>query len=166
MKRLRYALASLAALLLFLGIPGIIYAPRISALLNDRPDAVSSASLELPAQPSGEFLVLLNAAKHPDTLQAWADFFGERDTDVIFEDLHCLVIDSDAAAIALAERFQARLAEHQMTLRRENATLAASRVQWGVFDVLVISGEMAALCSLETACVGPGVRVIEIRSGV
>ena len=78
------------------------------------------------------------------------DFFQERPVDVIFEDLDCIVMDADAPGIRLAERYQARLAENQMRVRHVNGLLAASRVQWGVFDVLIVSGEMADAYRLDT----------------
>ena len=140
----------LALLFAFLGIPALVYAEQLSALFAPGPDAVSSASIEIPAQPSGEYVVLLNRKKHPNTQRDWEAFFSEQPTDVIFEDIVCLTAEGDPAGKALAERYRARLAEHQMTLKSENGLLAVSKAQWGVFDVLILSREAAEAYRLDT----------------
>ena len=150
MKRLGHAVVVLILLFAFLGIPALKYRGRIAGLIGADVDAVSGASVELPDSPSGRFYVLFNPEKHPDTADVWTDFFTEQPTDVIFEDLDCMVADGDEAAIQLAGRYQARLAENQMTVRRENGLMAVSKVQWGAFDVFVISEEMADAYRLDT----------------
>ena len=62
MKWMKHAAFVLACLFVTLGIPLLIYSPN---LFSRGLDAVSSASLEIPDQPSGEFLVLINKDRHP-----------------------------------------------------------------------------------------------------
>lgn len=129
----------------------------------DGPDAVSSASLVLPDQPSGDFIVLVRTSLHPDTMDAWRQFFTDaEDLPVIFEDICCLAARADPTACQLAERFQAQLPENQMALRLEDATLLASKAENGYIDVAVFSSEMAQALSLTP---GPDVTVIRITGG-
>ena len=141
-----------AGLLVLFGIPLIRYSDRLIALLGKDPDAVTGATMLIPDQPSGEFVVLLNRQKHAETLAEWTDFFLEKPVDVIFEDLDCIVIDADVSGIQLAERYQARLAENQMMISRQNGLLAVSKAQWGDYDVLILSKEFADVYTLSTVC--------------
>ena len=141
MKRLILHIAVAAgALLLLLGIPAVAFGVP-QALLA--PDAVSGATMDLPDQPGGNFVVLLNTALHPGTAEDWTVFFAGGETDVIMDDVACMSAQGDAAGLQLAERFQARLAEHQMEIRQVNPTLLASRAEEGVFDTVILSAEMA-----------------------
>ena len=106
-------------------------------------DSVSSASIELPDQPSGDFIVLINSSRHKDSLQEWRSFFTDDDFPIIFEDVKCLVSDGDATGRQMAERYQLQLPENQMTLRSENGTLLVSKAEAGIIDVAVFSREMA-----------------------
>ena len=150
-----------AALAILVGLPMREYfetvAPRQSA------DAISSATIELPDQPSGDFIVLINTAKHADTLGKWRLFFRSEDFPVIFEDISCLVAQGDSTGQQLAERFQAQLPEHQMLLRTENPTLLASKAEAGYIDVAVFSREMAD--ALKLAPDKQLVTVIEVTGG-
>ena len=106
-------------------------------------DAVSSASIELPDQPSGEFIVLINKEKHSNTTEDWRVFFSGEDLPVIFEDISCLTATGDTSGQQLAERYQLQLPENQMKLDEENGVLLASKVESGYIDVAIFSSEMA-----------------------
>lgn len=113
-------------------------------------DAVSQASVVIPDQPSGEYLVLINAERHEDTLDEWEAFFTGDELAVIFEDISVLTARGDTPGEQMAERYMAQLPENQMTMRSEDATLLVSKVEAGYFDVAVFSAEMAASLSLDT----------------
>ena len=165
MKKLLHGCIVLVLLFAFLGIPALAYREQAAALLSGDPDAVSSASLEIPDSPSGSFVVLLNRERHPDTEREWIDFFTEQPTGVIFEDLDCIVIDADSAGIELAERYRARLAENQVTVKHENGLLAVSKAQWGVFDVMILSDEIAKVYGLSEQTLLETVTVIPVEGG-
>ena len=110
-------------------------------------DAVSSASVILDA-PSGNFVVLLNGARHQryDNARDWAAFFrGE--SLVMMDDVDCLVAESDDSAFEMADSYRSRLPENQMRLRREDGLMMVSRAEVGGYDVIVISGLLAVLLS-------------------
>ena len=163
MKRLMHAGVVLAALFVTLAIPALAYGVPGLLFGTSAPDAVSRASMELPEQPSGNFVILLNTDKHPGTAEDWETFFSGGETDVIMDDVACMAAEGDATGIQLAERFQARLAENQMTVRQVNGTLLASRADAGVYDVVIVSGEMADMLALETAYDRAGTTVVTVR---
>lgn len=136
--------AAAAAVLLCVILPGYFFTD-LPARLAGGADAVSSASMEIPDQPSGSYLVLIRSDLHEDTLAEWTDFFTERPVGVIMEDLHCFVDQADARGQEMADRYRLRLAENQMTVTRENGTLLVSKAENGLFDVIVLSKEMADL---------------------
>lgn len=107
-------------------------------------DTVTSASLILDA-PSGEYVVFLNRARHPDpaALSHWEDFFAGKDVPVIYEDISCIAIEGDLGGIEMATSLQSRLPEHQMTLRTEEGALLMSKAERGLYDVVVLSKEAA-----------------------
>lgn len=110
-------------------------------------DAVSSASV-IVEQPSGNYLVLMNLDKHgnADAMEQWRLFFsGSDDYDVIFEDVVCTVASSDPNGRTMAESFRSRLPENQMKVKSEDATLMLSKAEYGKFDVIVMSEEVADL---------------------
>ena len=129
----------------------------------DGQDAVSGASIPLPDQPSGDFVVLVNTAAHSGTLDAWRSFFMDEDFPVIFEDIRCLAAEGDPTGQQLAERYLAQLPENQMKLRTENATLLASKAEAGYIDVAIFSREMAE--ALQLAPDAELVTIIEISGG-
>ena len=157
MKVLRHFCAVALGLLLCLGVPAAVYLPAAGFA-----DAVSGATVPVPEQPSGEFVVILNRQKHPDTAEQWSDFFLEKPVGVIMEDLHCLTAAGDAAGNELARRYLARLAEHQMTLRVENGLLVVSRAEKGRYDAIVLSREAAEAFDYSAVCARPEALVIEI----
>lgn len=160
---IKHAAAILAALFVILGIPALFYAD-VASFSGE--DGISGASLEVPEQPSGQFVVLLNREKHPDTAEAWAAFFLEEPVDVIMEDVSCMTVKGDGAGQQLAERYRARLAENQMSLRREDPVLVLSRVSNGLFDAVVLSSEMADIHRFPSVYDRDDVEVIELHDGI
>lgn len=142
MNALKHIGIVLFGLFLCLVLPGLFFVD-VDALLSGGFDAVSGASMELPDQPSGEFVVIINREKHPLTLDKWSAFFLEEPVGVILEDISCLAASSDPAGTQLARRYLARLAENQMKLHTENSLLVVSRAENGLYDVIVLSREMA-----------------------
>ena len=142
MKALKHIGIVVLGLFLCLGLPGLALGD-LGAVFSDGVDAVSSASLELPEQPSGEYVVIVNRDRHPLTLEEWTRFFREETVGVIMEDISCLTAASDPTGIQLAQRYQARLAENQMRLRAEDGLLVVSRAENGLYDVIVLSREAA-----------------------
>ena len=65
------------------GIPAI----RIISLGGRDVDAVSQASIVIPDEPSGEFVILINESRHEETLSDWESFFYGSELPVIFETL-------------------------------------------------------------------------------
>ena len=142
MKLLRHIVIVAAALAVCLVLPGFLYADR-AGLLSGEMDVTSGATMEIPDQPSGEYVVILHRGKHAAALEQWEDFFLERPVDVIMEDISCLTANGDAAGLQLAQRYQARLAKNQMKLTTENGLLVVSRAENGLYDAVILSREMA-----------------------
>ena len=161
MKRLAHIGAVMLALFVTLGFPALAYVD-FPALLG-AVDAVSRATMELPEQPSGDFVILLNRGRHSGTAEDWVTFFSGGETDVIMDDVVCLAAQGDATGVQLAERFRSRLAENQMTVRTVNPTLLASRADAGVYDVVIVSAEMADALTLSTAYGRAETAVIAVR---
>lgn len=129
---------------LFLGIPMAISPEILTILFGDTGvDAISTASLEIPEEPSGEFLVLMKTERHRDSLRDWEAFFRDEDFAVIFEDIQCITARGDIAAQDLAERYRIQLPENQMKVRSEDPVLLVSKIEAGAIDVAILSGEMA-----------------------
>ena len=155
-----HALGTAAAVFLLAVLPLLTQVP----LTGQPVDAVSSATLVLPDQPSGEFYVLLNTSLHTDTLEDWRQFFTGEALPVIFEDLRCSAAKGDVSGVQLAQRFQAQLPENQMRLRTENATLLVSKIEAGRLDAAVFSREMADALQLRPEAL-QGVTVITVTGG-
>lgn len=164
MKILKHAGVIIAALFILLGIPTLYYVD-VFALFRGGTDAVSRATMELPEEPSGEFTVFLNRDLHPETGDKWETFFSGGDSGVIMDDISCLVMDGDSGGIQMAERFQARLAENQMTLRREKSLLLAGKAEHGLFDVLILSREAAEAIDLEAVYENGSISPINLKGG-
>lgn len=141
-KALKHFGIVVCGLFLCLVLPGLFYVD-VGALFTGGLDAVSGASMDLPDQPSGQFVVILNRDHHPLTLDEWTAFFREEEVGVIMEDISCLAAASDPTGVQLAQRYMARLAENQMRLTAENSLLVVSRAENGLYDVIVLSKEMA-----------------------
>lgn len=126
-------------------------------------DAVSSASIELPDSPSGEFLVIINRELHADTAEDWKAFFEGDSMKVIFEDIHCVVPDGDATGLELATRYMAILPENQMRVSGEDAVLTASKLEAGYVDIAVLSTDMADALGIRTDHLPDNMMVIRIK---
>ena len=162
-ESLWHKLFVIAILILLVGIPFATHSDVFST--QSEPDAISSATVKLPDQPSGEFLVFINSNLHSDTLSDWKKFFSGEDLPVIFDDIRCIAANGDATGIQLAERFQAQLPENQMTLRTENPTLLISKAEKGYIDVVVMSKEMADALKYNSSETIEGVTVISLKGG-
>jgi len=160
-ERLWHKLFVIAMLILLVGIPFATHLNVFST--RSDPDAISSATVKLPDQPSGEFFVFINSNLHRDTLSDWENFFSGKDLPVIFDDIRCIAANGDASGIQFAERFRAQLPENQMTLRTENPTLLISKIEKGYIDVAVISGEMAGALSFNKFGLTDEITVIHVR---
>ena len=164
MRFFRHLLTVSAGIFLFLGIPAIRYVD-FNALLSGAADAVSGASVEPPGQPSGEYLVLLNRKGHEESIEEWRDFFQERPVGVIMEDLRCMTPLADIQGQQLADRYRLRLAENQMTVKPMDGILLVSRAENGLFDVIVLSKEMADYYDYSDVMKRPDVEVIPVTGG-
>lgn len=163
LKRLPGNLASAAAAaLLCIVLPGALFT-NAPAMLLGNVDATSSASIAIPDQPSGEYVVLIQSGLHSQTMKEWELFFTEQPVDVIMEDIHCFVDQSDAAGQEMADRYRLRLAENQMKITRENGTLLVSKAENGLFDVIVLSKEMAETQGYEKAIARNDVKTLMIE---
>lgn len=158
----RHLLAALLAAALFIALPAFLFTDAPSLLSGDT-DAVTGASMEIPDQPSGTYYVLINKDLHEQTLDDWTAFFTEQPVGIIWEDLHCFVDLADTAGREMADRYRLRLAENQMEVTPENGTLLVSKAENGLFDVIVLSQEMADLMDYEKAMGRSGVAALVIE---
>lgn len=126
---------------------------------NTPPDAVSQATMTLPDQPSGNFVVFINSSLHKDTIDDWKSFFND-EYAVIFDDISCITASGDISGRQLAERFKAQLPQNQMSVRSEDAVLLASKLDAGLVDVAVFSKEMADALNIKS--VHEGIMLINI----
>ena len=137
---IRHLVIGLLAALLVVGGPiYAAYGPSGAA----SSDAVSAATVIIE-QPSGAYVVLINRDRHTDeeNLKICTTFFSGGDMEILFEDISCLVPDTDASGLELAKSFQSRLPENQMKVRTENVTLLMSKAAYGEFDVILVSKEV------------------------
>ncbi len=148
MKVLRHIAIVLLALFLLVGVP--VY--RSGYIQNKLAgvDTVSSASAII-TQPSGEYAVLINPDLHTnkENLAVWESFFSGEEIDYLFEDISCIVIDTDAEGLELAKSLQSRLPENQMEVRTEDASLLLAKVFNGIYDVALISREVYETPSIQ-----------------
>ena len=163
LKTLGHVGGTLLAVLLLAVLPICTHFDLFGARAVGTADAETGASLQLPEQPSGQFIVLINTRLHEDTLRDWEAFFRDEDFAVIFEDVRCLAAEGDVTGLELARRYQAQLPENQMTVRTENPTLLVSKAEAGAIDVAVFSREMAEALSLAETI--PGVSRILLEGG-
>lgn len=145
MKVLRHVLTVTAAVLILYGLPAL--ATGSPQRMISGADAVSSATIIID-QPSGAYVVMINRALHPkeENLETWETFFKGEEIDFLFEDISCVVADTDAPGLELARSFQSRLPENQMSIRLEDVTLMMSKARFGRFDVMLLSKEFYDAC--------------------
>ena len=156
--RILHIAADLVIIFALAGIPVLMYC--------DLPvkgyDAVSSASIELPDSPSGEFLIIINKDLHEDTAEDWKEFFEGDSLKVIFEDINCLVPDGDVTGLELANRYMAILPENQMRVSSDDAVLIASKLEAGYVDIAILSADMADALGISTESIPDNMLVIKI----
>lgn len=156
--RILHIAADLVIIFALAGIPVLMYC--------DLPvkgyDAVSSASIELPDSPSGEFLIIINRDLHEDTAEDWKDFFEGDYLKVIFEDINCMVPDGDVTGLELANRYMAILPENQMRVSGDDAVLIASKLEAGYVDIAILSADMADALGISTESIPDNMLVIKI----
>ena len=160
MKALEHIVIVAIALSLCLGMPALAYLPGGGGV-----DAVSGASLEVPDQPTGKFIVIINRNRHV-ALAEWEDFFCERPVGVIMEDISCVTAAGDSFGEQLARRYQARLAENQMRLRSENGVLAVSKAEKGLYDAVILSKEAAEAYDYSAVYARPDALVLTVEGGI
>ena len=137
----RHIITVLAAIFVLAGIP-VLSTGYIQNKLSGV-DAVSAATVIID-QPSGAYVVLINKDRHKnaDNLETWQTFFKGEEIGFLFEDISCTVADMDVSGLDMAQSFQSRLPENQMTLRKEDITLMLSKAGYGLFDVIMMSKEV------------------------
>lgn len=162
MKLVKHIAITVISIILILGIP-FINTDYFKSLISDDPDAVSSSSIVID-KPSGDYVVLINLDKHTDeeNLGLWHDFFEGKDVSYIFEDINCTVASNDANGLTMAQNFQTRLPENQMTLRTEDGVLMLSKAEFGKFDVIVMSQEIADFYTADTLFEKQNIDVINV----
>jgi hypothetical protein len=90
-------------------------------------------------------------------------FFGGEEISYLFEDISCSVIAADTGALTMAQSFQSRLPEKQMSIQTEDASLLMSRADLGKYDMIILSKEFADSYDAATA-EGEGTALISIIS--
>ncbi len=81
----------------------------------------------------------------------WESFFRGEEIDFLFEDITCTVASQDALGLELAKSLQSRLPENQMTVKREDAILVLSKIDYGRYDVILFSREFYERCNMDDA---------------
>ena len=128
-------------------------------------DAVTSASVVI-AQPSGNYLICLNTAKHSaENLRLWTQLFTEPEAPVIFEDISCLTARSDIGGQTMADSFRSRLPENQMKVQAIDGTLLLSKADAGLFDLVILSQEAAEAYGAESLAEQDGVLLLRVKGG-
>lgn len=72
-QRLGHRLLVLVLFGILVGLPCAVHPEIFHSKSNT--DAVSGATMKLPEQPSGEFVILINEGLHQNTLSDWQKFF-------------------------------------------------------------------------------------------
>ncbi len=142
MNIFRHIFIVIASLFLLLGVPFLrtdYFANMIGGV-----DGMTSASLVID-KPSGEFVLFINKGEHPNSekLGKWLDFFEGREFTYIFEDIHMLVAKGDVGGLSMARSLQSQLPENQMVLRQEDGILLTSKAEEGLYDMILMSKEVA-----------------------
>lgn len=151
MKIARHIIIVAAAVFVLVGIPFLRSDSFAKITGRSAADTVSSASVIID-QPSGEYQIYINKAKHPDEekLATWIDFFEGKEISYLFEDITCMVAKGDRLGMEAAKSLQSRLPENQMTIREVDPTLMLSKADHGRYDIIILSKEMAEVYSAQT----------------
>jgi hypothetical protein len=156
---LKHTLVVLMGVMLLLGIP-FLTTDYAQSKINGTVDTVSSASVIID-QPSGNYIVLINQEVHQnqENLNTWVRFFSGEEISYLFEDISCSVITGDSGALTMAQSFQSRLPEKQMSIQEENGALLMSRADHGKYDILILSKEFAESYDITTIDDGNAVMI-------
>ena len=162
MKLFEHAITIALAAAVLLFVPAAAFADfdALSAKLSGV-DTVSAATAIQDA-PSGRYTVLINRDKHQNekVLGDWVTFFSGKDAPLIMEDIDCMAMVGDVAGIEMAKSLQSRLPENQMKVRVVDGVLALSKAEAGLFDVIVMSDEMARALTADTVAASRSVEVV------
>lgn len=160
MNMIKHIVFVFCGLCVILGIPFFVFGDFASLLSGGQPDALTGASLEVPAAPSGNYYILINKSRHQET-DAWTVFFEEKEeAPLIFEDISCMVISSDTSAVNLGDHYKARLAENQMTFVTEIPLLTVTKIETSRFDTAIVSADAAERWKLRAVFEDPNILVI------
>lgn len=143
MQMIKHLLIKIAGLLIIIGIPMLMFTNVIFGDSN-KTDVVSSATTVISDDISGEYIVLINESLHKkaDSTADWKKFFSG-ESPVIFDDINCLVADSDIKGIEFAQVCRSRLPENQMKLNYINGLLLVSKAEYEKIDTVIMSKEFA-----------------------
>ena len=149
-KAAGHVLITAGALFLILGVP-FLSSDYFYGMMSGNEDTVSSASV-IVEEPSGDYVIYINGAKHPDKekLDTWKNYFSGNDIGIIFEDISAQVPEGDASGYEMARSFQSRLPENQMKIRKENAEIMISKAEYGKYDIIIMSAEYADALGADT----------------
>ena len=89
-------------------------------------------------------------------------FFSGRNADAIMGGVQCAVAAGDAGGLRLAQWYQARLSEDQITVKAVNGLLLRSKTEYRLFDAVVLSREMAEAYGLESVFQDDGVLCVAV----
>lgn len=146
MKRVRDILIHIifcaAGICLLLIFPPLKTGYLQAAVTGQSLDAISSATTTL-AQPTGNYVIFINTGIHDqESLDTWTTFFTDYENFTFsMENIACAVARGDSGAQDMAASFQSQLPENQMQLTIENATVLLSRMQYGKYDMVLMSQE-------------------------
>lgn len=159
MKMIRHILIVCISILIIMGIP-LFFTSGFQKWLNNDPDALSSASVILD-QPSGNYVIFINEAVHPnkENLETWKKFFKGEEISFLFEDITCYIATGDGPGLMMAQSYQSRLPANQMILKMEDGTLMISKAEHGIFDIMILSKEMADNLHVETLDMNSVIRI-------
>lgn len=124
----------------------------LSLLGGDGADAVSGATSYAfdPSDVSGEYVVFINNSRHQETADIWEAFFKGENIPVVLDDISCLICNGDTLAADYAAICQARLPENQMTVKSDSSLLVLSKGEYGRFDIIILSKELAEAYGAQT----------------
>jgi len=127
---------------MIVGIPFLAAWFPNRAYLSGKIDAISSASVIID-KPSGDYVVYINKElrKKEENNTIWKEFFESKDIPIIFEDIKCQIILGDKGAYELAQSFQSRLPQNQMSIEVMDGTFLVSKADSGRYDILIMSKE-------------------------
>jgi hypothetical protein len=117
----------------------------VLALIEPATGRLVSSATQVTDAPSDSFTILINKNLHtdPTIYGRWLDLLSGRDTGLITEDATASVLAGDESGLMMAQSLASRLPARQLTVCEENPVIGISKAREGVFDILVMSDEMA-----------------------